>query len=286
MDNEVTDRLIEATVTHPVITRELITYDNNSKIHRLILTEDQKLYITNHCKTTTNSEMASVLGIPEKGVKVFIHHKKLRPTTSRPYGQKEVQFIKKNFRKRSYKEMGEILGRTSDSVRKKTQDLRLRRSQKDLKFLQKKYCCKTYYPKNHQPGNTLFDGAVTVRKDNRGVPHKYIRLTKNKWIELQIYNWQMQYGPVPAGMVLKCINGDTLDCDPQNYKLISKQELLEGNSGRRDLTDKYIADILSRDDEEARQAIVSMPDLLEAKRVELKLRRTINEHDGDNNRKN
>ena len=97
------------------------------------------------------------------------------------------------------------------------------------------------------------------------------------WKELQIHNWEQIHGPVPKGMVLRCLTDDPLNCDPSNWELITRLENVERNSGRRDLTDKYIIDILSRKMPEIKEEVSSMPELIEMKRAQLKLNRQLNE---------
>jgi len=51
---------------------------------------------------------------------------------------------------------------------------------------------------------------------------------KHKWL------WERANGPVPKGMVLKCLDGNKLNCDPSNWEAIpmALQPRLNGRFGR------------------------------------------------------
>jgi hypothetical protein len=153
---------------------------------------------------------------------------------------------------------------------------------------------KGWFPKRHLPANTLHDGAITIRvdhKDRKGRKQKWIRLKKAKWQELQRYNWEKKYGKIPKGMVLRCKSEDTLNCDPANWTMITKSENRELNKNyekssetrkrtyykpMKDLDeDKRIAFYLYPRDRKKQKAVLKNKRLLEIKRLELKLKRTI-----------
>lgn len=82
---------------------------------------------------------------------------------------------------------------------------------------------KTQFKKGNLPKNTLRDGAITVRKDNRGVPQKMIRVRLGKWVYLSRYNYDKFVGPIPKGHVIRFLDGDTMNCDPSNLECVSKR---------------------------------------------------------------
>jgi hypothetical protein len=88
----------------------------------------------------------------------------------------------------------------------------------------------TRFKKGNSSPNTLYDGAITQRKDKREISYKYIRIAPGKWKELQIYNWEKKNGPVPKGYVLACKDGNTLNCKPSNWYLLTKADNARRNS--------------------------------------------------------
>jgi hypothetical protein len=92
-------------------------------------------------------------------------------------------------------------------------------------------CKKGQFKKGNIPPNTskYGDGAITVRK-NYGVPYSYIRVSLGKWIQLAHFNWTQVNGEVPKGMVLRHIDGNTLNDDISNLELITLVENMRRNS--------------------------------------------------------
>jgi len=136
----------------------------------------------------------------------------------------------------------------------------------------------TAFKKGNLSHNAKYDGCVTIRTAAKcHKQYKYIRLAKSKWIELHLAMWIFLNGPLPAGKILRCKTEDTLNCDPSNWFLTDRSTHLAKNSGRADMSDKYIALVLSRRDPEVREALMQMPEILDLKRTELTLKQTINE---------
>lgn len=146
----------------------------------------------------------------------------------------------------------------------------------------------TRFKKGQTNHNSLYDGCIRVRHDHPergGKPHKYIRISKGVWKELQHYNWEQVNGPIPKGHILACLDGDPLNCDPSNWELITMGENARRNSGQIHLTDKYVAGLITRQgngrckvDEETRDTILQYPELVELKRKQIILQRTIKQH--------
>lgn len=148
----------------------------------------------------------------------------------------------------------------------------------------------TRFKKGQTNHNSLYDGCIRLRKPHKNrpndKPHLHIRLSKGVWKELQIHNWEKVNGPIPKGNILTCIDGDTLNCDPSNWKLSTRSESAIQNSGQLHLTDKYVAGLLARSgkakapvDENVRNLILSVPALVEIKRQQILLNRTINDNE-------
>lgn len=135
---------------------------------------------------------------------------------------------------------------------------------------------KTWYQKGHTPGNTLYDGAESIRKDKRGVPHVFVRVSKKIWIEKQIVNYTAVHGPIPKGYVLKSLSEDTTNTDLSNWKLISRKEHAKKNAGSTELSDGYVLGQLCRKNPELKKVIKEeYPELIELKKNQLILNRKI-----------
>lgn len=239
---------------------------------------EEEQYLINNIKELTDQEIADNLGFSKNRVLIKLYKLKLRPAEFKHFSFDEIQVIIDNYKTLSYSEIGQLIGRSRWSIKYKTKCLGLKRTPEEARKIQDRCCYKSNFKKGGLPPTTLYDGCITERKDNRGRSYKFIRLSKGVWKHLQIYNWEIKYGDIPKQMVLACVNGDTLNCDCNNWELITKEENLLRNSGQRDLTDKYIIDIIARRDKSLKEEIRNHPAMIELKRNELLLKRAINEY--------
>jgi hypothetical protein len=158
----------------------------------------------------------------------------------------------------------------------------------------------TRFQKGQRIHNESYDGAIRIRHSSKargGKPHKMIRISKGKWKELQIYNWEKINGPVPKGSVLACKDGDTLNCHPDNWFVLTMAEHAMRNQSREKATatmrqlyqegrinnpminmhDKVLAGWLFKNDPEAQKEVLKHPHILDLKRQQITLKRTIRE---------
>lgn len=96
---------------------------------------------------------------------------------------------------------------------------------------------KTRFKKGATPHNTKYLGHERVTKDgyveisiaetnpHTGYGRRYV--LKHKYL------WELKYGPVPSGHVLKCLSSNRLETDPSNWALIPRSLLpfLNGHRG-------------------------------------------------------
>lgn len=93
------------------------------------------------------------------------------------------------------------------------------------------------------------------------------------------YTWEQAYGPVPEGMNVVFKDNDPYHLSLQNLEVISNAELSKRNSNQSSigLSDNYVSGILTHGQPHLRKLVKSDPALLELKRQQLLLNRTIYE---------
>jgi hypothetical protein len=92
---------------------------------------------------------------------------------------------------------------------------------------------RTTFRPGHLPLNAKFDSAVTVRKDNRGVPYKWVRISQGNWEMLHVHTYKKIYRTVPKGYIVFFKNGDTMDCRPANLGIQTRAENMKKNTIHR-----------------------------------------------------
>lgn len=97
---------------------------------------------------------------------------------------------------------------------------------------------KTQFKKGQLPHNTKFLGHESLTKDG------YIQISVDqtnphtgadrRYVHKHRHLWELKNGPVPEGMVLKCLDGDKSNTDPSNWEAIPLAMLprLNGRFGR------------------------------------------------------
>jgi hypothetical protein len=91
----------------------------------------------------------------------------------------------------------------------------------------------TFYKKGHKPKNTLYDGALTIRKDKNGRVYVFIRISEGVWKLLHQVIWEKIKGPIPKGYNVVFKDKNQFNFNLDNLECISNSELLERNTIHR-----------------------------------------------------
>ena len=264
------------------LNRELSTVQTKVKRMKLsrigfTITDQQKDFVLNNFKTLGISETCNQSQLKRHQVYQLLVRNGIKLAQWNQFTDEEEKIIRDNFTEMSNAEIGVLLNRTSDSIHAKLQLLKLKRTSNQVVKIRRRTCSNSYFPKGHLPHNTKSDGEISIRVYENAKSQKYIRVSLANWMPLQLFNWEQVNGMIPEGMVLRCLSDNTLDCKPNNWKLINRTEHLEKNAGRDTLDDNYITNLLAHKNKQLRPVIAEMPELIELKRNQIKIRRTINE---------
>lgn len=132
------------------------------------------------------------------------------------YTPQEIDFIKNNLDKGN-KELGEILGRSADSVKERMRASGIFRTKLQITNLRKKSNTGQFKPgrkpHNYRTGEFLSKEGYVI-----------VTLGKGKIKLKHILEWEKINGPLPKHHCLRCIDGNILNTDPSNWQLISRKE--------------------------------------------------------------
>lgn len=88
---------------------------------------------------------------------------------------------------------------------------------------------RTQFKKGQLPHNTKFAGHERLHEDgyvyisiNETNPHTGY---ERRYVLKHKHLWEQEHGPVPDGMVLKCLDGNKENSDPSNWELIPRGAL-------------------------------------------------------------
>lgn len=255
------------------------SFVSNNKIIRtnFNFSEANRKFVRENANKLSYEEMAYQIGEKVSRIKTFVYREKLRPCPGTPFSKEHEQFIRDNYQQLSNTEIADIIGRKPDGIKSKMKQLSLSRTKEELAALNARLCSSTWIKPGNEPKNTKYDGYTSTRIDSHGHPYQYIRVEKGKFEQLHRHNWEKVNGPIPEGMILRSKDGDSSNCEPENWELVGRAGHLGKNSGRDELTDNYVLAKLTHRAPELKSAFAAMPELIELKRSQIKLNRTINE---------
>lgn len=141
-----------------------------------------------------------------------------------------------------------------------------------------------YFKPGHKPHNTKSDGVITTRNSRNKYGkvrcYKWIRISEGVWRQLHVVRWEETNGPVPPGFIVVFADGNSMNCDISNLRLINRKQHAEETRN----SDGFIASKLAHEkggkgnvNREMVEEYLKHPGLIQAKRQQLKLNRIINE---------
>lgn len=134
----------------------------------------------------------------------------------------------------------------------------------------------TMFRKGNLPSCTKYDGYESIRKNGRGGTYVHVRVSKGKFKLKHRVEWEKANGPIPKDMILVCRSGDTTDCRPENWELITRLENLKRNRAKRD-ADSFSLKMSMRHHPELREVFEQNTELAELKVLSNQLNRILYE---------
>lgn len=256
-----------------------------------------------------NMDIAKKMGISESRIKARAKVLKLRKVgkhkvRTSPYLHIDIEEFKRLYPVTTIKKMIQIFGGSKSGIMSLAREHKLKRKDNPGQF--KKGCDswnagkrgirvspKSEFKKGSLPGNTLYNGAITLRnhrsvKTGKPYPTLYIRLSKAQWQPLQRYIWEKHNGPIPKKHCVVFKDGNSLHCDIDNLECISMAENARRNQNYEKaaqsiranwdegISDHQVASYLVGADKQLQQYIIDhRPDIISLKRQQLQLNRTL-----------
>jgi hypothetical protein len=253
-----------------------------NKVH---FTKKMDEFLKKNFENMTNQELANKLGLKLTVTRNRLYALGLKRMKLQYWTAEQVQFLKDNYKTIGDTELAEIFakkwekekGWTKKHIEKKRRYLKLKRSKTHLKDI---------FIRNVQLGRYGLC-AVNAWKTRGVTPeggikvwgrHKQVyKKIDSKYIKLSHHVWEQHHGAVPAGTLIVHKDGNGLNCELDNLQCITRGDNMARNSGSVSLTDNYLAGIMTHGDTELRKLLKENPEILDLKRTQLKLQKTIKE---------
>ena len=135
----------------------------------------------------------------------------------------QVAILLDNYTEKGNAEIGGMINRTPGAIKKKMQELGIKRLEGDLHSIRSRLCKKPnrgHFKLGNLPYNTKHDGHERISKDG----YRMMRLSVGNFKLTHLHLWEQENGPLPEGYCLRCIDGDILNVTPSNWRLITRIE--------------------------------------------------------------
>jgi hypothetical protein len=263
-----------------------------SSWNKIKWTVEMDKFLLENYNSMTNKELADAIGLRLTTTRTRLIHLGLKRMEMEYWTHEQIEFLKANYKLMGDTEIAELFqnnyskvkGWNKKHIEKKRRYLKLKRTEVDKKLIHERnreagrfaMCpVKAWETRGQAPV-----GEVRVWDMNGShYPTKYIK-TENGWVKLSHFNWIKINGAIPAGAIITHLDGNAMNCETDNLASISKSENMARNGGSKDLSDNYVAGLLTPGDKELREELKKLLELIEVKRQSIKLNRIIkNEYD-------
>ena len=242
-------------------------------------------YIIDNFKSKTNKEIALALGLNLSYIRRKAYSLGLFRIELQLWTEEQVNFLRENYGVIGDTELANIFQEkfkknkswNKEQIQKKRKSLKLKRTPEQLKLINKRNFSlglyKDSYKKIWADRPQLENNKIVYWKiDKLLVP--YIKI-EGKYYSWSRYTWIQNYGAIQKGFVVVFKDGNNRNLSVENLELISFAENAKRNSSvsSQGLSDNYVASILSYKNKGLRKELLKNKQLLETKRLTIKLKR-------------
>lgn len=201
---------------------------------------------------------------------------KRRPGT---WSDAEKQYLIDNWQTLTRSEIATALGRTPSAIKSMGEkEMGLKKTPAAVAAIMKRNRNCTQFKNGNMPYNTIYGDelVIRVRKNKNNPAYKWIRIGFRQWKQYHIWLWEQTKGPVPEGHLVTFINGNQMDVRLDNLEISTRAEHVIKHSASVNLTDKFVVNTIARADKELKDELLKYPELIELKRTQIQLNRSIN----------
>ncbi len=259
---------------------------------KLEWTSEEDQFLRDNWQQMDNVELAKALGRKLTNTRTRLYQLGMKRMEMEYWTDEMIQFLRENYRRIGDTELAEIFsakwpknkGWSKKHIEKKRRYLKLKRTKKEREaILQGHVEAGVYVRGNAKMWETrgiAKEGEIRYwrvgQNDARPVP--FIKVD-GSFVHYARYRYEQLNGPVPDGYNVVFLANDPKNLQDDNLGIVSNEELALRNSklGPGALSFNYVAGMLIRDKELREEIKAKHPELIELKRKQLILNRTINE---------
>lgn len=253
-----------------------------------IWTKAEEKFILRNWPTCTNRELANGLGITLTLVRSKCYEMGLKRIELEYWTEKQVEFLTTFYKLIGDTEIAKIFNNnwpknkpwTEKHIEKKRKYLKLVRTKKQIAAIHQRNVDQGVFLKGTikrwVTTGQAKEGEIRMWRMNTGNLFPMIKIA-GKFIHWNRWAYAKYVGPIPKGMNVCFKDGDVYNTTIENLELLTREQLALRNvaSASKILSDNYVAGIMSHGDKNLRSVLLEQKTLIEIKRKQLLLNRTI-----------
>jgi len=255
-----------------------------------IWTEEMIQFLKDNYETMTNRQLADSLGLTLTVTRTKLYSMGMKRMEMEYWTAEQIEMLINNYRQIGDVELAEMFEVkypknktwTKHQIEKKRRYLNLKRTDKELFQIHKRNLKNGRFAmcaiKRWETIGVFPEGETRTWHHVSGRPFKVIKIN-GQFIHLNRYLWELHFGSIPEGMNVSYKDNNPLNCTIDNLTLLTDSEVADKYLivNPKELSDNYIAGIMTELQPGIRAELKKYPELLKIKRHQLKLRRQINE---------
>lgn len=257
---------------------------------KIIWSPEEDQFLRDNFHVMNNMALAKALGRRLTNTRTRLYKLGLKRIELEFWTEEMIQFLRANYKQIGDTELAEIFttkwpknkGWHKKHIEKKRRYLKLKRSKAEIKAIHEGHIENGVYVegsrKAWQTRGVDPDGTIRFwRSNHRLVPHIKV---DGRFVHWARHRYEQLHGPIPPGHNAIFLDNNPMNMDDKNLGLVSDRELALRNTkaASQGLSDNYVAGMLALNDSELREYIKQHhPELIEIKRKQLILNRTIHE---------
>jgi len=249
-----------------------------------------KVFIKKNFKKYSSKQLGSLLHLKLSAIRHYCYELNLRRMELEYFTTSQTNYLKRHFKAIGDSELAEIFqkkwpkkkGWSKKHIEKKRKYLRLKRTPTQIKAIHIRNVNKGRFSlcpvKAWDKRRRAEEGEIRYWRCGQKLT-PFIK-HNGKFVHWSRWEWQRNHGTIPRGMNVIFKDSNPQNLTVKNLCLVSDQQLSARNSriSSQGLSDNYVIGILTHKDPVLRKALKSCPNIIELKRKQLILKRTINGH--------
>lgn len=259
---------------------------------KIVWTPEQDQFLKDNWQRMNNAALAKALGRKLTNTRTRLYELGMKRMELEFWTDEMIRFLRDNYRQIGDTELAEIFstnwpknkGWSKKHIDKTRRYLKLKRSKKEIDAIRQQHVVSGVYVKGNEKmwatRGVAKEGEIRYWKAryNKDRPVPFIKI-EGQFVHYARYRYEQINGQVPEGFNVVFLDNNPENIEDRNLGIVTNAELAARNAkiASGALSDNYVVGMLSRNKDLRDEIKNNHPELINIKRKQLLLNRTINE---------